>query len=262
MRIAIDHTLKLTLLPGTSQAVFHLLLTPSSGPSQTVASWTVDMPGIERAGRFVDGFGNLAHLVNQTKPEGEIVVRVKGVVTTQDTHGVLGRPVGEPVPALFRRLTALTKVPPDLVEKYRTVETSRLDLLHALMADVSAQPEAAEVQAQVAGAQSQRMETVANAKPSPTDLAHGFIAAARALDIPARLVIGYRLAADEAESGLHAWAEAFDEGLGWIGFDPSQQICPTDAYVRLATGLDADTAVALRAVPTTEITRSARVVAG
>ena len=26
--------------------------------------------------------------------------------------------------------------------------------------------------------------------------------------------------------------------LGWVGFDPANGICPTDAYVRLAIGLD------------------------
>ena len=26
--------------------------------------------------------------------------------------------------------------------------------------------------------------------------------------------------------------------LGWVGFDPANGICPTDAYVRVAVGLD------------------------
>ena len=27
-------------------------------------------------------------------------------------------------------------------------------------------------------------------------------------------------------------------GLGWVGFDPANRICPTERYVRLACGLD------------------------
>ena len=42
-----------------------------------------------------------------------------------------------------------------------------------------------------------------------------------------------------AEDGGHAWAEAFVPGLGWVGFDAVNCICPTDAYVRVAIGLDA-----------------------
>jgi len=266
MRIAIDHTLKLTLLPGTSQAVFHLLLTPPSGPSQSVESWSVEMPGIGNAGRFVDGFGNTAHLVNHSKPEGEVVIRVRGTVTTRDTHGVLGRPPGEPVPALYRRLTELTKATPDVVEQYRDVETSRLDLLHQLMADVAErlgadEEPARQTQMQADGGQAQSQSSGEVASVSASNYAHAFIAAARALDIPARFVVGYRLADTEDESGLHAWAEAFDEGLGWIGFDPSQQVCPTDAYVRLAVGLDAETATVLRTVPVVDVSQTAAVTA-
>jgi transglutaminase-like putative cysteine protease len=37
---------------------------------------------------------------------------------------------------------------------------------------------------------------------------------------------------------MHAWAEAFVEGLGWVGFDVSNGISPDARYVRVATGLD------------------------
>ena len=29
------------------------------------------------------------------------------------------------------------------------------------------------------------------------------------------------------------------EGLGWVGFDVANRVCPTERYVRLAAGLDA-----------------------
>lgn len=260
MRLAIDHRLTLTLPQGISQAVFHLLLTPLSGPTQTVENWSIDMPGIGNAARFVDGFGNVAHLVNLSRPDSEIVVEVRGTVTTRDTHGVLGRPAGEPVPALYRRITALTKSSAGLAAKFRNGRQSRLDTLHALMARVGEQlglPEAepAQKQMQADGGQAQSQSAPeAKALPPAADHAHAFIGAARALDIPARYVIGYRFA--EGEATLHAWAEAFDDGLGWIGFDPKWQVCSTDAYVRLALGLDAETAVAVRTVPAVEVVDS------
>lgn len=275
MRIAIDHRLSVTPPTGTSQAVFHLLLTPPGGQSQTIDSWTVDMPGIDNAGRFTDGFGNVAHLVNQPKPEGEIVIQVRGEVTTRDTHGVLGRPAGEPVVALYRRVTAQTKAPVTLYGKYRNSKESRLNVLHALMArvgetlglpedkDESEAQSQTQTQMQADGGQSQSQGVAApeaRVLPPAVDYAHLFIGAARALDIPARFVTGYRLVEGEA-NGLHAWAEAFDERLGWIGFDPSLGHCPTESYVRLAIGLDAETAPTLRTVPVAEITQTARVTA-
>jgi len=32
----------------------------------------------------------------------------------------------------------------------------------------------------------------------------------------------------------HAWAEAFVPNLGWVGFDPANGICTTDAHARVA----------------------------
>jgi len=71
------------------------------------------------------------------------------------------------------------------------------------------------------------------------DHAHVFIAAARLLGLPARYVSGYLLL-DEGtvQQAGHAWAEAHVPGLGWVGFDPSNEICPDNRYVRVAVGAD------------------------
>ena len=72
------------------------------------------------------------------------------------------------------------------------------------------------------------------------DLAHIFIAAARSIDIPARYIGGHFHRADgvTAQEAGHAWAEAYIENLGWVGFDPTNGICTTDSHVRVAIGLD------------------------
>jgi transglutaminase-like putative cysteine protease len=49
----------------------------------------------------------------------------------------------------------------------------------------------------------------------------------------------------EQEAG-HAWAEAFVPGLGWVGFDPANRTCASEAHVRVAVGLDYDGAAPLR----------------
>ncbi len=41
-----------------------------------------------------------------------------------------------------------------------------------------------------------------------------------------------------AQDAGHAWAEAYVENLGWVGFDPTNGISTTDAHVRVAVGLD------------------------
>jgi transglutaminase-like putative cysteine protease len=41
-----------------------------------------------------------------------------------------------------------------------------------------------------------------------------------------------------ATAACHGWAEALVPNIGWIGFDAAHNLCPTDAYVRVAVGLD------------------------
>ena len=269
MRIAIEHKLNLTPPPGVPQVLLHLLLTPPAGVSQSVENWSVEVAGIGNAGRFSDGFGNLVHLVNQARPEGDICVTVRGEVVTTDTHGVLGRVAGEPVPALYKRVTPLTKAPVTLYGKYRNAKESRLDILHGLMARVGEtlglpEPEETQTQMQADGGQSQSQGTAPEPDieetelPPASDYVHLFIGAARALDIPARFVTGYLLDEDGKSGRLHVWAEAFDTGLGWIGFDPVMQMCPTNRYVRLCVGLDAEAANPLRVHPAVDVTQSAQ----
>ena len=265
MRISIRHQLSTTPPPGNPNAVLHLLLTPQSGPTQSVENWSVQMEGIDKAGRFTDAYGNGVHLVNQRQPEGELVVTVEGVVSTVDRHGVFGRIGPGPVPALFKRITPLTKAPVSLYGRYRGSKDSRLDVLHSLMmrvGEVLHSPAAvAQSQSQSQGGQgqSQSQGGVNSAdgeqappdlpRPPATDYAHAFIGAARALDIPARYITGYLVGDEDDEAAFHAWAEAYDEALGWVGFDAMLGLCPTDRHVRLAVGLDGLSAQPLRAVP-------------
>jgi transglutaminase-like putative cysteine protease len=62
----------------------------------------------------------------------------------------------------------------------------------------------------------------------------------RTLGIPARYVSGYLTHGfgHEAHAASHAWAEAFVDYLGWVGFDPTNGTSATEAYVRIAVGLD------------------------
>jgi transglutaminase-like putative cysteine protease len=82
-------------------------------------------------------------------------------------------------------------------------------------------------------------QAITQAKGVCQDHAHSFCAAARLMGLPARYVSGYLLMDDRAQQdATHGWAEAHIDGLGWVGFDVSNGICPDERYVRVATGLD------------------------
>jgi len=77
------------------------------------------------------------------------------------------------------------------------------------------------------------------------DFAHLAIAGLRSLGLPARYVSGYlrticppgqeRLLGADAS---HAWFSAFCPGLGWVDFDPTNNVLPSEDHVSVAYGRD------------------------
>jgi transglutaminase-like putative cysteine protease len=75
------------------------------------------------------------------------------------------------------------------------------------------------------------------------DFAHIMIALLRNIRIPCRYVSGYlhHDSAHEDRSGegaTHAWVEAFLPGLGWVGFDPTNNLIAGERHIRTAIGRD------------------------
>ncbi|MCZ9335514.1 transglutaminase-like domain-containing protein, partial [Klebsiella pneumoniae] len=70
---------------------------------------------------------------------------------------------------------------------------------------------------------------LANGSGVCQDHAHIFISAARLLGVPARYVSGYLLMEGQSEqTATHAWAEAYVEDLGWVGFDAANGVAPDE----------------------------------
>ncbi len=253
MQIAVRHRISVQIGEGAPRAIQHLLLTPKNSRMQIVKSWHVEAPGMDESEGFIDACGNRAHLSSQTKPEPEIAIEAAGIVETRSQDGVVGRLDGDPVPAVFKRVTPLTRPLGAVTSRFRSAPRQggdRIALLHALMARVG-EVLGEQVPTQSQGGTGQSQHRVPAAAASAAEHAHAFIGAARALDIPARYITGY-LAAESGRSGsFHAWAEAWDDALGWIAFDPLLNHCPADRHVRLASGLDAQTTLPVRSVPMT-----------
>ena len=75
------------------------------------------------------------------------------------------------------------------------------------------------------------------------DFAHIAIAIARHWGIPARYVSGYlhhRAQSNDRsnDDATHAWFEAYLPSLGWIGFDPTNDILAGERHIRAAVGRD------------------------
>ncbi|MGD0190995.1 MAG: transglutaminase family protein [Rhizomicrobium sp.] len=75
------------------------------------------------------------------------------------------------------------------------------------------------------------------------DFAHIMIAVARAWGVPARYVSGYlyHRRKDEdrsAQDATHAWVECYLPSIGWVGFDPTNDIMTAERHIRVAVGRD------------------------
>ncbi|MGB8481124.1 MAG: transglutaminase family protein [Acidobacteriaceae bacterium] len=75
------------------------------------------------------------------------------------------------------------------------------------------------------------------------DFAHTMIALLRYVGIPCRYVSGYLYQSDReldrsSNDATHAWIEAFLPHLGWVGFDPTNNLLARERHIRTAIGRD------------------------
>ena len=72
------------------------------------------------------------------------------------------------------------------------------------------------------------------------DFTHLLISIARYNKIPARYVSGYLNQGKQFVGDLlmHAWVEAFIPGVGWVGFDPTNNQLTDINYIKVSHGID------------------------
>lgn len=240
MRLSIDHRTLYRFSTPQTRLVQMLRMTPGDTHDQTIASWRIDIDCDARLKSGQDGFGNKITMLYAEGPISEIEICVAGEVLTAPNAGVINGSVERFPPDLFLRGTPLTLADASLTEFAHdaTSGSPALDRLHALNRAVHTRFTVCHkrpVQGRSAA------EAFAADRAPARDLAHIFIACARAVGAPARYVSGYslRIGDDAQKPAPHGWAEAHVEGLGWVAFDPSTGVCATQDYVRVSIGLDA-----------------------
>lgn len=255
MRLAISHLVTCRFTGTASGAMQTLRMEPRGLAGQFVERWRIDVSADCLLKPVNDPYGNTTYSFAVTGPLETVTVQASGTVSTEDTVGVV-KGLSERLPhALYLRDTALTR-PTDAIRAIAatiaTAGATPLERLHALMhhladtLDITASTVPAapcrHVALPSAGA------ALAAGRADDIDAAHIFVAAARALALPARLVTGYVLDPDRPQpaAAVAVWAEAWVDAIGWIGFDVPRRTCPTETHVRLAAGPDLHDAQPLR----------------
>lgn len=241
MRIRISHATTYVYDTPPTGVTQTLRLTPRNYDGQYVVNWRVDLSANCMLHQHDDAFGNITHSFTAEGPFSELAIAVDGEVDTQDTHGIVSGAVERFPPGLFLRETALTEPDTAIIDFAETTragsEPDTLSLLHSLLTALNTEMT---FDTDPTHSATTAAEAFGLRRGVCQDLTHVFITAARRLGIPARYVGGHFYRADgvTAQDAGHAWAEAYVDKLGWVGFDPANGISTTDAHVRVAMGLD------------------------
>jgi len=249
MRLRIAHSTTYTFDPPANGVIQMLRLTPNNNDGQYVANWQVDTSTDSRLEMHHDAFGNITHVLTHG-PLSELRIDVTGLVETHDTGGVLKGTDERFPPSLFLRSTPLTQADAAMKAfagglRAESDAADMLGFLHALLLQLH---DYMTFDTDPTHPSTSASEAFTLKRGVCQDYAQIFIACARSVGIPARYVSGHFMRADgvvNQEAG-HAWAEAFADGLGWVGFDPTNGICTTDAHVRVAIALDSLGAAPIR----------------
>ncbi len=251
MRIAIEHQIEYSFSDPASYAIQHIRGIARNSPSQQIRRWYITVGRQDRFVEFLDCFGNTVYESTHIDPHESSQVHISGLVDTVPSDGILSDQ-DEPLPLLFYLAdTAQTEISEDVLDLVSAVRVATdkepIDGLHRLMEEVGKE---LTYKFDIDAGPASAAEALQRATGASGDHAHVFIACARALDIPARFVTGYRLPGGDDDVAVDepgfAWAEAWVDKLGWVGFDAVHQASPTEAYVRIACGADHLTAQTIR----------------
>jgi len=226
----------------------YLRLTPRTNASQRVLRWSVEGEG--RLTPWSDGFGNLCHTLVNDELVDQVVVDATGVVETTDVAGILPEEGILPI-KVYLRPTPLTRLDPAIrsfvAPLEKVVRANRLEGAHALSNALADRIVYEEGSTHV---HSTASEVLQDGVGVCQDMAHIFIACARALGLPARYVSGYLYTGNDTQTQVasHAWAAVWIEDLGWVSFDLANRVCGTERHVGIAFALDYAGAAPVRGI--------------
>jgi len=254
-RFEVEHRTRFDYTAPITETVMELRLSPLDGGGQKLLDFSLDVTPRVKLSSYRDGYGNTVHHFNLLRAHRRLSVTSRSLVEVgqadleeapaEDEGPVWDflrfRPpvTDEPgVRAIARRLRPAGTAPPEAVAQ--ALDGLTLNLSSELAYD----PAVTNVYSGVAEVLSLRAGVC-------QDFAHVFIAAARAMGVPARYVSGYIHVPGPdgvTEGASHAWAEAWVPGTGWIGFDATHPVRAADNHIRVAVGRDYRDAAPTRGV--------------
>ena len=235
MHMHIRHETRYRYERPVKYSVQSLHLTPRRDLSQRALSWSIAAPG--RRLEQIDAYGNIAHLLTIEEPHREISIVVRGVVETADTDARLDD--GPLSPLAYLAPTQLT-LPNEHIKAFASATLAHIsDPKERVQALAEAVLGAVRYKAGTSDVQDSAAVAFKSGEGVCQDHAHVFIAAARAVGMPARYVSGYLYTGDANDAASHAWVDAWlGPEIGWQSMDVTHTRPAVRTYCRLAVGRD------------------------
>jgi transglutaminase-like putative cysteine protease len=250
VKLEIVHSTRYRYSGAIAETVMEVRLRPMDGNGQRCLEFDLDVSSGIKPRTYRDGYGNDVHYFNVVRPHTRLIITSRSVVET-------GRKLDEPGESLvqdFLRFRSPVKDVPGIrelagrhaiadPESRQAVE----EALDELTLTISREFTYDRAVTNVYSAVDEVLELKAGVCQ---DFAHLFIAAARAMGVPARYVSGYihTPGGGGATSASHAWAEGWVPGVGWVGYDATHPVRTSEGHVKLAVGRDYSDAAPTRGI--------------
>jgi transglutaminase-like putative cysteine protease len=251
MRFEIEHTTRFAYSAPITETMMELRLMPLDGRGQRLLEFALVVSPRVKLTTYRDGYGNLVHYFNLLRAHNKLRITSRSLV---EMDGGAGPAEDELVWDFLRFRAPVTDEPgvnalaarhaPSDLASAKEVDRALENLTVAISRDFTYDPAVTNVYTEVAEVLELRAGVC-------QDFAHLFIAAARAMGVPARYVSGYIHVPGEGgvmEGASHAWAEAWVPGAGWVGFDATHPVRAGENHVRVAVGRDYRDAAPTRGV--------------
>jgi transglutaminase-like putative cysteine protease len=252
---SVRHTTTFRYEPAVRESVMEVRLQPRSDGDQRCLSFTLDVDPAANTMQYRDFTGNTVHHFDIAGTHAQVKVAAESAVEVQSMPAprmvdsgdwadldalVAGNDYWEMLlPSHFAQSSApLEQLAQELGCKRRGNPLAVLtELNEAVYRSFAYVPNSTKVDSPIEEALQTRQGVC-------QDFAHIMIALVRRLNVPCRYVSGYMFHRDEAEKdrslegASHAWVEALVPSLGWVAFDPTNNLVGADRHIRVAIGRD------------------------
>jgi len=254
MAYSVRHTTSFQYEPAVRESVMEVRMQPRTDFRQRCLSFSLNIDPRANMMMYRDFYGNAVHNFDIPERHRRIDVLAQAIVDVLPAR-ILEAAAADDWEELDRRvaqtdywemlLPSHFAVPTDLLEKLAIELDLRrrgnpLELLQELNSRLyelfDYAPNTTEVDSPIDDALKARRGVC-------QDFAHIMITLVRQLKIPCRYVSGYLYHEDKSRDrspagATHAWVEAYLGELGWVAFDPTNNLEGCDRHVRVAVGRD------------------------